>query len=185
MSRLSQRVYNALRLEVSGLHPRLQLVLLLSRSKVLTKDGSVSDLLRRVGFQIGDETVVQAVPTITGGRNIYSNFTVGRGCLIECGLTLDLSEKVSIGNGVTIGPQCMILTSTHELGRRAQRAGNVVLQPVEIGDGCWIGPRAIILPGVKLCNGVVVEPGTVVNRDIAPNTRVAGHPARPLESLAD
>ena len=77
----------------------------------------------------------------------------------------------------------MILTSTHELDIKEHRAGRLQLSPVNVGDGVWIGARAIILPGVTIGAGAVVNPGAVVNKDVAPQTRVGGTPAVPIEVL--
>lgn len=49
---------------------------------------------------------------------------------------------------------------------------------VTIGNGCRIGTRAIILPGMHIGEGAVVGAGSVVTRDVPPDTVVAGNPAR-------
>jgi maltose O-acetyltransferase len=77
----------------------------------------------------------------------------------------------------------MILTSTHELDIREHRAGAVQRSPVVIGDGAWLGARCVILPGVTVGAGSIVNPGAVVNKDVAAHTRVGGMPAMQLEVL--
>jgi virginiamycin A acetyltransferase len=42
----------------------------------------------------------------------------------------------------------------------------------------WIGHGAIILQGVRIGEGSVVAAGSVVTKDVAPYTIVAGNPAR-------
>jgi acetyltransferase-like isoleucine patch superfamily enzyme len=59
----------------------------------------------------------------------------------------------------------------------------LVLSPVSVGDGAWLRARAIILPNVKIGEGAVVEAGAVVNKDVAPHTRVGGSPAVKLGDL--
>jgi hypothetical protein len=49
---------------------------------------------------------------------------------------------------------------------------------IEIRDNCFIGARAIILPGVTIGPNAVVGAGSIVTKDVAPNTIVAGNPAR-------
>ena len=46
-----------------------------------------------------------------------------------------------------------------------------------------IGARSIVLPGVTIAEGAIVEPGAVVNKDVAAHTRVGGIPATQLEVL--
>ena len=47
-----------------------------------------------------------------------------------------------------------------------------------IGKNCFIGAHSIILPGVKIGDGSIVAAGSVVNRDVPPNSIVAGNPAK-------
>ena len=77
----------------------------------------------------------------------------------------------------------MILTSTHELGPPTHRAGPVTRAPVVVKAGAWVGPRAIVLPGVTIGEGAVVMAGALVNKDVPPNARVSGTPARVIETL--
>lgn len=50
-----------------------------------------------------------------------------------------------------------------------------------IGERCHIGPLAIILPGVRIGDGSVVAPGSVVMRDVPEGSLVSGNPARVFE----
>ncbi|NTU77964.1 MAG: acyltransferase [Chloroflexales bacterium] len=77
----------------------------------------------------------------------------------------------------------MILTSSHEIGPREHRAGEVMRAAVLIGDGAWLGPRSIILPGVTIGPGAIVTAGALVNKNVPPHTRVAGAPAKVVEEL--
>ena len=47
-----------------------------------------------------------------------------------------------------------------------------------VGDYVWIGARSIILQGVTIGEGAVVAAGSVVSKDVAPYTIVAGVPAK-------
>jgi len=49
---------------------------------------------------------------------------------------------------------------------------------VTIGDDVWIGPKAVILKGVSVGSAAVIEPGSIVTRDVPAGRRVAGNPAR-------
>lgn len=49
-----------------------------------------------------------------------------------------------------------------------------------IGHDTWIGAGAMIKPEVTLGHGAVVGSGSVVTKDVAPYTIVAGTPAKPL-----
>ena len=60
---------------------------------------------------------------------------------------------------------------------------NVTIAPVKISDKVWIGFGASILPGVTIGEGAVVGAGSVVTKDVAPWTIVAGNPARLIRQL--
>ena len=47
-----------------------------------------------------------------------------------------------------------------------------------IGHDVWIGYRAIILPGVIVGDGAIIGAGSIVTKDVAPYSIVAGNPAR-------
>ena len=142
-------------------------------------------VMRRYGFNIGKGTLIYEMPQIGGApRDLASQLTIGEECVVDLGCEFELGETITIGDRVTLGPEVLILTTSHELGPREQRAGPLVRGPVVIEDGAWIGARATVLPGVTIGAGAIVSPGSVVNKDVAPNTRVAGNIARQVEVLS-
>ena len=50
-----------------------------------------------------------------------------------------------------------------------------------IGKKCSIGANAIIYPGVRVGDGSIVAPGSVVMKDVPAASVVAGNPARVIE----
>lgn len=62
---------------------------------------------------------------------------------------------------------------------------NVRIDPVVIRDKAWIGFNVIILRGITIGEGAVVGAGSVVTRDVAPYTVVAGNPARFIKVIVD
>jgi maltose O-acetyltransferase len=179
-----QKAMILLREETTGIHPRLialnALVGFLPRHQA---QATRARLLALAGFRVGQGTRLAGQPKINGGSNLFSNLLIGKDCEIDADCVLDLGERITIGDRVTLSPGVMILTSTHELDIREHRAGPVQLSPVSVGDGAWLGPRCVILPGVNIGAGAIVNPGSVVNKDVAPHTRVGGIPAMQLEVL--
>ena len=54
---------------------------------------------------------------------------------------------------------------------------------MRICKGAWLGARVIVTKGVTIGEGAVCGMGSVVTKDIAPYTVVAGNPARPIKEL--
>jgi acetyltransferase-like isoleucine patch superfamily enzyme len=180
-----RRVLLAVTTEIVGLHPRLHAYNLAS-SLLPARDSAErrARLLRFAGFSVGAHTQITGALKITGPRGLTQQLRIGEGCWFGPDVILDASDRIDIGNGVTIESGVMLLTSTHELDFPKHRAGPLILKPVSIGDGALLRARSIILPGVKVGSGAVVETGAVVNKDVEPNTRVGGSPAATLGVVA-
>ena len=55
--------------------------------------------------------------------------------------------------------------------------------PVVIGDVVWVGANCLILKGVTIGEGAVVARNSVVTKNVAPYTVVAGFPAKVVKEL--
>ncbi|MDE5829776.1 MAG: hypothetical protein K2H48_07315 [Duncaniella sp.] len=55
--------------------------------------------------------------------------------------------------------------------------------PISIDSNVWRAANVVMLPGVRTGDGAVVGAGSVVTRDVAPFTLVAGNPARLIRSV--
>ena len=184
MNNALSKVLKMLREEATGLHPRLQAITIAQSFLPKRESGlSRARLFALVGFRIGEGTRIDGWPRITGQTGLEAKLSIGKNCGIgdQCGL--DLSELISIGDDVTLSPGTMILTSTHEMASAQHRAGKIITAPVSIGSGAWLGPRCIILPGANIGEGVVVDAGAVVNKEVPAHTRVGGIPAVQRENL--
>ncbi|MEI9941348.1 MAG: acyltransferase [Pseudomonadota bacterium] len=177
------RVKTLLHEETFGIHPRLIALNAIDSFLPRNSARARARLFALAGFQIGAGTLLAGPPKINGGSALFSNLVIGEECAIAVDCVFDLEERITIGDRVTLGPGVMILTSTHELDIREHRAGPVQRSPVSIGSGAWLGARCTILPGVTVGAGSIVNPGALVNKDVAPNTRVNGIPAIQIEVL--
>ncbi len=109
---------------------------------------------------------------------------IGKGCSIK---THSLGQKpylVSIGKHVYIAEG--VIFRTREGGVwifREEVPDLQVYGPIIIEDNCIIGRDAILLPNIRIGKNSIVEPGSVVNSDIAPNSVAIGVPARVISSI--
>lgn len=124
---------------------------------------------------------------------------LGEGCFVQGPLYMNLAANIHIGNGVSLNPyfRCMsagdvyiddgaqiamnvsVVTNNHDFYDRAV----LTVKDVRICRNAWIGTGAIILPGVTVGENAVVGAGSVVTRDVPPNTVVAGNPAKVIREL--
>lgn len=94
-----------------------------------------------------------------------------------------IRAHTSIGRNVNIGPFVRFLTDSHEISDQDRRAGASIWQPIVVEDGVWIGAGSTILGGVTLHRGCIVAAGSIVTKDVAADTIVAGNPAKPIREL--
>ena len=181
---ISERVTRALRHELSSFHPRTTLArLLMAPLPQEFGTRTRAQILRLVGFRVGRGVVMTSTPRLFGAGPIHRRLTIEDHAFINAGLTAELGGDVSIGSWVRLGPDVMILTTSHEIGPPDRRSGRSQIGSVHVGDGAWIGARVVVMPGVTIGAGSVVAAGAIVTRDVAPNTLVGGVPARPIRVL--
>lgn len=107
-------------------------------------------------------------------------------------------DGVRIGDRVLIASDVIIHdTNGHPLDAPARFAQTVAIlsrghpddietiesQGIVIENDAWIGTKATILKGVTIGEGAVVGACSVVTKDVAPFTVVAGNPARVVKRL--
>jgi acetyltransferase-like isoleucine patch superfamily enzyme len=130
------------------------------------------------------------------GRNV----SIGKSVMIVCtgviahkGVGLEIGDDtginaqsymgcqggVKIGSNVIMGPGVRIFSENHNFQNidRPIRVQGVTRKEVVIEDDCWIGAGATLLAGVHVGRGSVIAAGSVVTKDVLPNTVVAGVPA--------
>lgn len=101
----------------------------------------------------------------SGVLEIGSNTALGNGVSINC------MEKITIGEGVQIGPDVKIYDHDHDFrvpgGIRAEKFKT---SPVEIGSNSWIGCNVVILMGTTLGENCIVGAGSVLKGQYPANS---------------
>ena len=90
---------------------------------------------------------------------------------------------VKLGDNVDIGPNVWFMSGSHEYGRPYKRAWTDIQRTITVEDGVWIGMGSKLILGVTVGKGAVIATGAVVNKNVPPNTLVAGVPARVIKVL--
>lgn len=111
------------------------------------------------------------------------NTTVGDNFFLNVNGKLMDSGKITIGNNVFIAPNVCIVTEEHAMDVEQRLEGLEYTHPVTIGDNVWICTGAIVLPGVTIGANSVIGAGSVVTKDIPPNSLAVGNPCKVIRQL--
>lgn len=104
------------------------------------------------------------------------NLVLGPGVFVNQGCRFQDTGGIRIGEGTLIGHGTTLTTLDHALD--PSRRADMTPAPVVIGRRVWLGASVTVVPGVTIGDGAVVGAGAVVTKDVAPDTVVAGVPAR-------
>lgn len=124
---------------------------------------------------IGEGSYMMPPLTVVGADKIE----IGNHVFIMDGVLMMGSGGITIEDNVQMAANVQILSNNHDLRDREV----ITLAPVRICSGAWIGAGATILPGIIIGENAVVGAASVVTRDVAPNTIVAGNPAKVLRTF--
>ena len=119
------------------------------------------------------------------------NIHVGKGCFVNYNCTFLDVAPITLGDGVWIGANVTLATPNHPFIAQERLPadypdGNHDLEysaPITIKDGCWICSSVTICGGVTIGQNSIVAAGAVVNRDVPPNSIVAGVPAKVIRKI--
>jgi len=92
------------------------------------------------------------------------------------------AEKILIGDSCMIAHGAYISDADwHGIYDRAEPVGKT--KPVILEDNVWIGDSAIICKGVRIGKNSIIGAGSVVTKDVPPNTIYAGNPAKFVKAI--
>lgn len=109
----------------------------------------------------------------------FHNVSIGRNVIVMPGCLMMSAGGITIEDGAMIAANVQLISNNHDLYERQV----ITCRPVRIGKNAWIGAGATILPGVTIGDNAVVGAASVVTRDVAPDTIVAGNPARVIKHI--
>lgn len=93
---------------------------------------------------------------------------------------------ISIGKHVTLASNVTFIThdgGTWVIRDQARFKEIIRYGRITIHDNCFIGKGAFLMPGVSVGPNAVVASGSIVTKDVPPNSVAAGVPARVIRSI--
>jgi acetyltransferase-like isoleucine patch superfamily enzyme len=142
----------------------------------LGRDVRIHAFVNLYGCEIGDETKIGTFVEIQKGAKIGERCKIGSHTFICEGVTIE--SEVFIGHGVTF--------INDRYPRATNAAGQLQLeadwdcQKTVVMRGASIGSGATLLGGITVGENAIVGAGSVVTKNVSPDTIVAGNPARVL-----
>ena len=91
--------------------------------------------------------------------------------------------KVTFGNNVMIGANCSFYTTNHPLDPHLRNEYLQWARPIKVEDNVWICSNVVVLAGVTIGENSVVGAGSVVTKDIPPNSFAVGNPCKVVKEI--
>jgi len=133
-------------------------------------------LLKMMGAKVGKQVTIYPSVWIAPGRNLV----IGDQVDLAMGVLITTSGGVEIGDRTLIGYRTQIISANHVIpdgNSRIFDSGHE-RKKVVVENDVWIGANCLIMPGIRIGEGAIVAGGSVVTKDVAPFTIVAGAPAK-------
>lgn len=132
-------------------------------------------LCKHIFASIGENVLIKRNAYFGDGSKIEigDNSQIGINCIMD--------NDIKIGSNVTMGPDVIIYTSSHEykdLGIPINQQGEKEHRQVVIGNNVWVGARCIILPGVTIGDNSIIGANTVVTKNVPKNAIFCGMEGR-------
>lgn len=151
----------------------------ISKDVLLGPKVKLADFINLYGCRLGENTKIGAFV------EIQKNVAIGKNCKIQShtficeGVTIE--DNVFIGHGVTF--------INDKYPRATNRAGSLQTEadwkvcPATVKNGASIGSGATILCNIIIGERAIVGAGSVVTKDVPPDTVVAGNPAEIIKQI--
>jgi len=145
----------------------------------LGKKVKIYDFVNLYGCEIGDETKISTFVEIQKGSKIGKNCKISSHTFICEGVTIE--DCVFVGHNVTFINDIFPRATSQD--GKLQTEKDWICLPTFVKQGASIGSSATILCGITIGENAMVGAGSVVTKNVPPNTIVAGNPARILQSI--
>lgn len=109
------------------------------------------------------------------------NITVGKNVFINMCCKFQDQGGITIDDGCLIGHNVTFATLNHDINPLNRAVMHPL--PIKINKNVWIGSNSTILPGVTVGEGSIIGAGSIVTKDVPPNTIAAGNPCRVIKHI--
>jgi UDP-2-acetamido-3-amino-2,3-dideoxy-glucuronate N-acetyltransferase len=145
----------------------------------LGKDVKLANFVNLYGCAIDDNTKIGTFV------EVQKNAVIGRNCKIQShtfvceGVTIE--DDVFVGHGVTFINDKYPRATNGDGALQSEADWKVV--PTVVKKGASVGSGSTILCNITIGENAIVGSGSVVTKDVPPNTIVAGNPAKIVRKI--
>lgn len=141
----------------------------------------IYDFVNLYGCEIGDNTRIGTFVEVQKGVKIGKNCKISSHTFICEGVTIE--DDVFISHNVTFINDMYPRATVEGGGLQTEKDWTCV--PTLIRKGASVGSSATLLAGITVGERAIVGAGSVVTKDVPPDTIVAGNPARVLRKIRE
>lgn len=149
------------------------------------RSGTVIYAGSRIGknLETGHNVIIREENIIGDDLKIWSNSIIDYGCKVGDQVKIHcdcyIAQLTILEDDVFLAPGVMLANEKYPTGKfSSDRIKGAIIK-----KGAKIGINSTILPGVTIGINSVVGAGSVVTKDIPPNTVAYGNPARVVKSI--
>jgi acetyltransferase-like isoleucine patch superfamily enzyme len=139
----------------------------------------LSKFINLYGCEIGENTKIGAFVEVQKNAKIGSNCKISSHTFICEGVTIE--DRVFIGHSVAFINDSYPRAATTDGSLQTETDWKV--EKTLVKEGASIGSGCTILSSITIGENALVGAGSVVTKNVPPNTIVAGNPARVLRNL--
>ncbi|MCI9055448.1 MAG: galactoside O-acetyltransferase [Muribaculaceae bacterium] len=150
-----------------------QLIFKLNHTMPMTEE--YDELVHEIFTELGEGSRINTPLTAVRPHKVK----IGRNAVVMNGCLMMAAGGITIEDEALIAANVQLISNNHDL----QNRNIITCKPVRICRRAWIGAGSTILPGVTVGENAVVGAGSVVTHDVAPNTIVAGNPAKFIRNI--
>jgi UDP-2-acetamido-3-amino-2,3-dideoxy-glucuronate N-acetyltransferase len=145
----------------------------------LGKGTKIFNFVNAYGCSIDDNSKIGAFVEIQKGASIGKNCKISSHTFICEGVHIE--DNVFVGHGVMFTNDLFPKATNADGSPQTEADWKVITTSVK--KGASIGSNATILCGITIGENALIGAGSVVTKDVLPNTVVAGVPAKIIKTL--
>jgi acetyltransferase-like isoleucine patch superfamily enzyme len=153
----------------------------ISEDVQLGEDVAIFHFVNLYGCKIGNGTRIGSFVEIQKNASIGVNCKISSHTFICEGVTIE--DNVFIGHGVTFINDHFPRATNQDGTVQSENDWKVI--PTLIRQGASIGSGCTLLGGIEIGENAIVGAGSVVTKNVAPNTIVTGNPAKVIRHLKE